>query len=161
LRRPADPDRTSALIDPLVAPGVPFTLSARSGQDPYRGTLVDGDKASMSGETTMLKHVLLAGALALVGSPAIADPDKNESGHGAYREWDRHDDRRDRDRDWLDRDRDRRGYSARRVPAGHLPPPGSCRVWFPDRPAGHQPPPMSCREARRYAYRHGGRVIRN
>jgi hypothetical protein len=30
------------------------------------------------------------------------------------------------------------------VPAGHLPPPGECRIWFPDRPAGHQPPPGPC-----------------
>jgi hypothetical protein len=32
------------------------------------------------------------------------------------------------------------------VPPGHLPPPGECRVWFPDRPPGHQPPPGSCDE---------------
>lgn len=32
------------------------------------------------------------------------------------------------------------------VPAGHLPPPGECRIWYPDRPAGQQPPPGSCRE---------------
>jgi hypothetical protein len=30
------------------------------------------------------------------------------------------------------------------VPPGHLPPPGQCRVWFPDRPPGHQPPPGPC-----------------
>lgn len=30
------------------------------------------------------------------------------------------------------------------IPKGHRPPPGSCRVWYPDRPAGHQPPPTSC-----------------
>ena len=30
------------------------------------------------------------------------------------------------------------------IPAGHFPPPGSCRVWYPDRPPGHQPPPTSC-----------------
>lgn len=30
------------------------------------------------------------------------------------------------------------------VPAGHLPPPGECRIWYPDRPAGHQPPPGKC-----------------
>lgn len=32
------------------------------------------------------------------------------------------------------------------VPAGHLPPPGECRIWYPDRPAGQQPPPGSCRK---------------
>jgi hypothetical protein len=31
-----------------------------------------------------------------------------------------------------------------RVPPGHLPPPGSCRLWYPDRPPGHQPPPRPC-----------------
>lgn len=32
------------------------------------------------------------------------------------------------------------------IPAGHLPPPGSCRIWYPDRPAGQQPPPGDCRD---------------
>lgn len=31
-----------------------------------------------------------------------------------------------------------------KIPPGHLPPPGACRVWFPDRPPGHQPPPGPC-----------------
>jgi hypothetical protein len=114
----------------------------------------------------MLKRIFLAGALALVASPALADPDKDESGKGDYREGYRYEDRWDRDRHgdndyrW-DHDRPRwdEGYHPRRIPAGHLPPPGSCRVWFDDRPAGHQPPPMSCRQARRYSYRYGGRVI--
>ncbi|MNF57849.1 hypothetical protein D3C84_393900 [compost metagenome] len=30
------------------------------------------------------------------------------------------------------------------IPRGHRPPPGKCRIWFPDRPAGHQLPPGSC-----------------
>lgn len=30
------------------------------------------------------------------------------------------------------------------IPPGHLPPPGECRVWYPDRPPGHQPPPGPC-----------------
>jgi hypothetical protein len=33
------------------------------------------------------------------------------------------------------------------IPPGHLPPPGSCRVWYPGTPPGHQPPPTSCRLA--------------
>jgi hypothetical protein len=28
--------------------------------------------------------------------------------------------------------------------AGHFPPPGSCRIWYPNRPAGQQPPPGDC-----------------
>ncbi|TGD78976.1 hypothetical protein [Hymenobacter wooponensis] len=30
------------------------------------------------------------------------------------------------------------------VPKGHYPPPGECRIWYPNRPPGHQPPPTSC-----------------
>jgi hypothetical protein len=40
---------------------------------------------------------------------------------------------------------------AQNVPAGHLPPPGQCRVWYDGQPAGHQPPPTSCGEAERVA----------
>lgn len=36
------------------------------------------------------------------------------------------------------------------IPRGHLPPPGACRVWFPDRPPGHQPPPGPCERLRRH-----------
>jgi hypothetical protein len=34
------------------------------------------------------------------------------------------------------------------IPPGHYPPPGECRIWFPDRPAGHQPPPGKCEDLR-------------
>jgi len=30
------------------------------------------------------------------------------------------------------------------VPRGHYPPPGKCRVWYPNRPPGHQPLPTDC-----------------
>lgn len=52
-------------------------------------------------------------------------------------------------------DSDDRSY---RVPDGHLPPPGECRVWYPDLPPGQQQPTDS-RSARREACREGGRVI--
>jgi hypothetical protein len=75
-------------------------------------------------------------ALALSGSAAIADPWKDESGKGKWRGgYERYDggfDRRGRYRE------------AVRVPRGHLPPPGECRTWYPNRPAGHQPPPYRC-----------------
>ncbi|PDT38082.1 hypothetical protein CO656_23700 [Sinorhizobium sp. FG01] len=92
----------------------------------------------------MLKCLFLAGAVALIASPTLADPYKDESGNGSFRAWDHGD--------------DYRRYSFG-IPRGHLPPPGSCRVWFYDRPAGHQPPPTSCRRAQRLADRYGGRVI--
>lgn len=101
----------------------------------------------------MLRQILFASAVGLVATPAMADPHKDESGHGRS-EW--RDDRNGGDRYYSSRG-DRR-YS-RNIPAGHLPPPGECRVWLPDRPAGHQPPPTSCNRAERQADRYGGRVI--
>ena len=47
-----------------------------------------------------------------------------------------------------ERDRHPAGHPAVRIPPGHLPPPGKCRVWFPDRPPGHQPPPGDCGQLR-------------
>ncbi len=34
--------------------------------------------------------------------------------------------------------------AAHRIPPGHMPPPGACRIWYPGRPPGHQPPPGDC-----------------
>ncbi len=36
-----------------------------------------------------------------------------------------------------------------RVPPGHMPPPGLCRIWYPGTPPGKQPPPGDCRQLRR------------
>lgn len=40
--------------------------------------------------------------------------------------------------------RERGSSGTYKVPPGHYPPPGSCRVWYRDRSPGHQPPPGSC-----------------
>ena len=47
----------------------------------------------------------------------------------------------------------RGGSTQGRIPPGHLPPAGLCRVWYDGVPPGQQPPPMSCRDAERIASR--------
>ncbi|WP_375738523.1 tetratricopeptide repeat protein [Pseudomonas boanensis] len=37
-------------------------------------------------------------------------------------------------------------YEELRIPRGHMPPRGKCRIWFPDRPAGRQPAPGKCKK---------------
>lgn len=32
------------------------------------------------------------------------------------------------------------------IPRGMRPPPGKCRIWFPDRPQAHQPAPVKCKK---------------
>lgn len=50
------------------------------------------------------------------------------------------------------------GRGPQRVPPGHLPPAGMCRVWYDNVPPGRQPAPTSCRDAERRAGRNA-RVI--
>lgn len=51
----------------------------------------------------------------------------------------------------VDRGPDQGRYESRipKIPPGHMPPPGKCRIWFPGKPPGQQPPPGNCRELRR------------
>ena len=47
-----------------------------------------------------------------------------------------------------------------RIPKGHLPPRGMCRVWVDGVPPGHQPAPTSCAQAERDRFRYSNaRVI--
>jgi hypothetical protein len=39
-----------------------------------------------------------------------------------------------------------------RVPPGHMPGPGMCRVWYPGVPPGHQPPAVPCFALRGYRF---------
>ena len=96
--------------------------------------------------------IFLALASSLAFSRAFADEGKDESGKGKERG--RQEQRDSKHGDGNNRggkERDTRGdgdYFSRpnhsRIPNGHLPPPGECRLWYPDRPAGHQPPPYKC-----------------
>lgn len=46
-----------------------------------------------------------------------------------------------------------------RIPPGHMPAPGMCRVWVDGVPPGRQSPQTDCATARRTAQRNGGRVV--
>ena len=46
-----------------------------------------------------------------------------------------------------------RGNGKNRIPPGHLPAAGECRVWYDGVPPGRQPRPTSCAEAERIASR--------
>ncbi|WP_448871276.1 hypothetical protein [Desulfobulbus propionicus] len=80
---------------------------------------------------------------------------RGHTGKDEYRkEKDRKEYRRDKEKHAHDSSKDQpdrrrsylhdHGYSRLNIPPGHYPPPGECRLWYPDRPAGHQPPPFQC-----------------
>lgn len=121
-----------------------------------------------------MRPYILACALAVSALPLSlqADPNKDESGkagkveeqyQSSERQKDEAEGRGDFDgRDWNSyddwvRDRSRRDrsspyfrgrYSRLDIPYGHYPPPGECRLWYPNRPPGQQPPPRDCRSLR-------------
>jgi hypothetical protein len=93
-------------------------------------------------QVTKLITLFVVPTICWIGS-AFADSGKNESGKGK---------REHLAVEIRDVGRDsyfhRRGYTRLQIPKGHYPPPGECRIWYPDRPAGHQPPPGNCRSLR-------------
>jgi len=52
-----------------------------------------------------------------------------------------------------------RAYAEVEIPRGHMPPPGKCRIWFPDRAPGHQPAPGKCKKLR-YRVPSGAYLVR-
>ena len=45
------------------------------------------------------------------------------------------------------------------VPKGHYPPPGTCKIWYPNRPPGHQPPATSCNKIYRTKLEPGAFIL--
>lgn len=41
----------------------------------------------------------------------------------------------------------------KKIPPGHLPPPGKCRIWYPGLPPAQQPPPGNCHRLARHVPR--------
>jgi hypothetical protein len=83
-------------------------------------------------------------AFAVVCSPALADERTNEIGRGtddnnyySYTE-------NVKSKDDSDSYFQRLGYTQLHIPANHYPPPGECRIWYPDRPAEQQPLRLGC-----------------
>ncbi|OPY77218.1 MAG: hypothetical protein A4E65_02816 [Syntrophorhabdus sp. PtaU1.Bin153] len=86
--------------------------------------------------------------------PALADEGKDESGKGKDRKL--YSEKYDKKKDESGKgkyhggngDREsyfqRHGYTQLSIPPGHYPPPGECRIWYPDRPPGQQPPSAGC-----------------
>jgi hypothetical protein len=91
--------------------------------------------------------------MAATAVAAVADEWKDEA-HGKERQ-EHKEKRRSKGKDWEHRGYDgyfhEHGYTTLGIPPGHLPPPGKCRLWYPDRPPGHQPPPASCGRLRYHA----------
>ena len=82
---------------------------------------------------------------AFVCSSAFAGEGKDESGKGtengphfSYTE----NVKKDKSESFFQR----LGHTQLRIPAEHYPPPGECRIWYPDRPAEQQPLRLGCRE---------------
>lgn len=97
----------------------------------------------------MIKYAAVMALVGLIGLSAgsFADEDKDESGKG----WQKREEGKERREERRQHEGgstyfDQHGYN--HIPNGHLPPPGECRIWYPDRPAGHQPPPFKCGQAR-------------
>jgi|SRR5882724_430676 len=100
--------------------------------------------------------------MAAMAATAMADEWKDEARgqerkgtHEKHEKHEKHKKHQPEAKDWGHRGDDtyfhEHGYTTLGIPPGHLPPPGTCRLWYPDRPPGHQPPPERCGRLRAHA----------
>jgi len=106
----------------------------------------------------LVQALMLTAAVSICFSgTSISDEGKDESGKGKTKIKERNKEKHDRSYDKLEDQYDahhgsvrdnsyfqEHGYTRLHIPKGHYPPPGECRIWYPERPAGHQPPPGRC-----------------
>jgi hypothetical protein len=101
----------------------------------------------------MHRSIVVLGVLGLLGCsssryPVVIgprDPDVVVVGDDDRDYPDRRDRGRGRGRGDRGRDDDSyRGYRTLRVPPGHYPPRGACRLWYEGRPPGRQPRATNC-----------------
>ena len=85
--------------------------------------------------------ILGGGVGAAVGAAIATDDEEHGSRHGRHRHYRDHEVYQHVDDDY----EMSHHYARPRIPNGHMPPPGQCRVWYPERTPGHQPPPGDCR----------------
>ncbi len=132
LGEPVDPGEVEFLDDAAQA-GLPPPAPGKRYAE-IDGVIVELDPESYE----LLQLIRRSAGVAEVPEPALeADNEEDEENEDRGRE----NEERGRDDEGED---DRGEDQIQGIPAGHLPPPGSCRVWHLDRPAGHQPPPTSC-----------------
>lgn len=153
---------------PLLAPAGTLTtvdagretgtrMTPAQPQEPVRSHLAEGQEARLSdgGGPSPVPPSGSARPADLGGMIAELDPGSYEMlqsiarAAGVSQVLDRNvvarqEERRQREGREKDRDRKEGKRAGLKVPKGHRPPPGSCRIWYPDRPPGHQPPPTSC-----------------
>jgi len=93
-------------------------------------------------KTSILLNSCFALTILLCFNSALAGNRKNESGK----------DKQSVTQSKNDNDRNsyfhKNGFTQLNIPKGHYPPPGQCRIWYPEKPAGHQPPPGNCGQLR-------------